>query len=148
MNDKLFNHFFEKYQLSLSEKEIEEIIDLAAEEKSDSKSDKLIVQEIFDFYNQNKGQMPKAELLSATRQSAIKKRVKEFGSDKVKEVILLSSRSQFMNGHNPQSWKASLDWIIKPANFIKILEGNYKNKVNEFTTGQQQPAIAQPRRNR
>jgi len=146
--NNLFKHFFEKYQLSLSEKELQEIIDLVAQEKSDAKSDKLVIQEIFDYYNQNKGQMPKAELLSATRQSAIKKRVKEFGIDKVKEVILLSSRSQFMNGYNPQSWKASLDWIIKPANFIKILEGNYKNKVNEFTTGQQQQPIAQPRRNR
>lgn len=145
---KLFNHFFEKYQLSLSEKEIQEIIELVAEEKSDAKSDKLAVKEIFDYYNQNKGQMPKAELLSATRQSGIKKRIKEFGVDKVKEVILLSSRSQFMNGHNPQAWKASLDWIIKPANFIKILEGNYKNKVNEFTTRQQQPTAPQPRRNR
>lgn len=148
MTDKLFNHFFEKYQLSLSEKDLQEIIELAAEIKSDEKADKFLTKDIFDYFNTNSGRMPKAELLSPTRQSAIKKRVKEFGVDKVKEVILLSSRSQFMNGYNPTGWKASLDWIIKPSNFIKILEGNYKNKVNELNTGPQQQSIQQPRRNR
>lgn len=38
------------------------------------------------------------------------------------------AHSDFLNGNNKESWTATFDWVIKPANMIKILEGNYQNK--------------------
>jgi len=36
--------------------------------------------------------------------------------------------SDFLMGKIRPEWQASLDWIVKPTNFTKILNGNYKNK--------------------
>jgi len=33
---------------------------------------------------------------------------------------------KFLHGENDRGWVANLEWITKPANFIKIIEGNYK----------------------
>jgi len=38
--------------------------------------------------------------------------------------------SDFLNGLNEQTWKVSFDWIFhNDSNYLKILEGNYKNKI-------------------
>ena len=138
LNQTLYNYLFENYCISISEKEQEEIIKIISEEIIP----KDITTEIFNFYNKHRNKMQEAQILSDTRISQIKSRVKKFGADKVKEVIILSSKSDFMNGINSQEWKANLDWIIKPTNFIKILEGNFKNKSNA------QQRSGQPNRNR
>jgi hypothetical protein len=39
--------------------------------------------------------------------------------------------SDFLMGKTDNKWKITIDWILKPANIVKVLEGNYKNK--EFT---------------
>ena len=36
--------------------------------------------------------------------------------------------SNFLMGDNDKKWKVTIDWILKPSNIIKVLEGNYKNK--------------------
>lgn len=33
--------------------------------------------------------------------------------------------SPFLTGHNNNGWRASIDWVFKDMNLIKILEGNY-----------------------
>ena len=35
--------------------------------------------------------------------------------------------SNFLTGAGPQGWIADFDWVIKPANFVKIMEGKYDN---------------------
>jgi hypothetical protein len=37
------------------------------------------------------------------------------------------SRSAFLTGKT-KAWKASFDWLIKPTNFAKVVEGNYVDK--------------------
>jgi hypothetical protein len=54
--------------------------------------------------------------------------MKEHGKDAFTEVLKKSFKSDFLNGHNDRNWKASFDWILRPENFIKILEGNYDNE--------------------
>ena len=41
-------------------------------------------------------------------------------------VFKLVSQSDYLNG-KVNTWQATFDWILNPKNFIKILEGNYKN---------------------
>lgn len=26
-----------------------------------------------------------------------------------------------------KGWKLNFDWLLKPANFVKVIEGNYRN---------------------
>jgi len=33
-----------------------------------------------------------------------------------------------LKGQNNKGWTITFDWFIKPNNFIKVLEGNYKDK--------------------
>jgi hypothetical protein len=42
-------------------------------------------------------------------------------------VIDNVSKSGYLNGKNDKGWKITFDWILKPVNFLKILEGNYDN---------------------
>lgn len=44
-------------------------------------------------------------------------------------MFTIASKSDFLNGKNNTGWTASIDWLLKPANFVKVLEGNYVNKV-------------------
>lgn len=43
------------------------------------------------------------------------------------QFFLLVSRCPFLVGRNPK-WRADFDWLMKPSNFIKVLEGNYVEK--------------------
>jgi hypothetical protein len=48
--------------------------------------------------------------------------------DKIISVIRTAGESDFLNGKNDKAWKADFEWIMRPQNFLKILEGKYENK--------------------
>jgi hypothetical protein len=81
-------------------------------------------------YHTHCANMPKVLLISDQRKTAINNRIKEHGIDAVENVIKLAGESAFLSGESDKGFTANLDWILKPANFIKIMEGNYKNKIN------------------
>ena len=41
--------------------------------------------------------------------------------------------SKFMQGDNKNKWQVTFDWLIKKANLLKVLEGNYDDKTNTET---------------
>lgn len=65
--------------------------------------------------------------MTAQRKSAIAARLKENTIDEVKQVILLAEKSAFLQGKKAQ-WQATFDWLMKPSNFVKVLEGNYNKE--------------------
>jgi uncharacterized protein YdaU (DUF1376 family) len=83
---------------------------------------------IKDHYNKHRNLMPKIIELTNTRKQAINARVKDYGFEMVCNVIKMAGEREFMSGNNDRGWVANFDWIMKPTNFIKILEGNYQNK--------------------
>ncbi|MEG0656768.1 MAG: hypothetical protein RR465_07085, partial [Mucinivorans sp.] len=85
------------------------------------------VQGVVDYFNKTCTALPKVKELTDPRKKAIVARLGKYGSDQVKEVIDKTAASEFLNGANDQGWKASFDWIIKPANFTKIRENTYDN---------------------
>ena len=36
-----------------------------------------------------------------------------------------AGRSRFLTGENDRGWVMDFDWLLKPANFVKVLEGKY-----------------------
>jgi hypothetical protein len=40
-------------------------------------------------------------------------------------VFRKAEASDFMKGKNKRDWRANFDWMMKDANFGKILEGTY-----------------------
>jgi predicted phage replisome organizer len=58
----------------------------------------------------------------------LKARIREYGVESVLEAIGKVKDSPFLKGQNARSWVITFDWLIKPNNFIKVLEGNYDDE--------------------
>ena len=92
-------------------------------------NDDVPYQEVLDFYNQHRRRMPESKTLSVRRKGFINARFDKYGLKKIKEVILLAEKSDFLNGGGNKGWIAGgIDWILRPENFPKVLEGKYDNK--------------------
>ena len=48
--------------------------------------------------------------------------------EKVAVGTIHIKESSFLKGQNNKNWTITFDWLIKPSNFIKVLEGNYTDK--------------------
>lgn len=71
------------------------------------------------------------------RAESLKARRRQYGDDAIEEMFMKAANSSFLNGFNRKGWTATFDWLIRPNNFPKVLEGNYDDeKVNETTIQQ------------
>ena len=76
------------------------------------------------------------------RYKLLKSRANEYGIDSIFQAIENVSKSNFLKGQNDRGWIITFDWLIKPNNFIKVLEGNYSNHEggnNGFNTTNSKP---------
>jgi len=89
---------------------------------------KIIIdyQFIVDNYHSLCPKMNKVVAVNDTRKGFINARVGEYGLDKVISVLRSAGESDFLNGINDKAWKADFEWIMRPTNFLKILEGKYE----------------------
>lgn len=89
-------------------------------------------QEIMDFWNKamNGKAISGINAITSTskRGISVKARFKEYGIEKIYQTILNASGSDFLNGKNSRTFTATFDWVFLPSNFIKVLDGNYRNK--------------------
>lgn len=92
--------------------------------ESISKSD---VNYLVDSFNMIVTNLPKVTKMTDARRRTIKSRLKEYDQGKIEEVFRMANESNFLCGM-VTDFKASFDWIMKPGNFVKILEGNYANR--------------------
>ena len=88
---------------------------------------------VIDYFNGVCINLPKVIKVTDKRKRLIVSREKEYSKDDLKKVIDLTAESLFLNGDNNRGWTADFDWLMQKQNFIKILEGNYKNKTNGKT---------------
>ena len=72
--------------------------------------------------------------LGDKRKASIRARVREHGKKSFFEVIKRAKESDFLKGQSQNGFTATLDWLIKPANFEKVLSGNYDNKRQKTVT--------------
>ncbi|MBV4422797.1 hypothetical protein [Clostridium tyrobutyricum] len=109
-----------------SPKEQEEI----QEYKSQNlKRDSVPYEKIVHAFNSLCPSMPKVQKISKQRKSVIKARWQEYSSlDTFLKVFKMAETSDFLSGRDGKWSACSFDWIIKSQNFIKVMEGNYRNK--------------------
>ena len=72
--------------------------------------------------------------ISDKRRGSIRARINDHGKDTFVEMIQKAYASDFLKGDNKRDFKATFDWLIRPNNFQKTIEGNYDNKQN-YTNG-------------
>jgi len=81
-------------------------------------------------------ELPKVTIpLSEKRIKAVNARAKEYGKEKIMEMLRTVQRSPHLLGENDRGWKANFDWLFNPTNFLKVIEGNYLKSKNESNTG-------------
>lgn len=85
---------------------------------------------LLSFFNSNRGLLPEVKKMSEPRKKRISVLEKQYGKKSIQVVIEKTRDSDFLQGENKEGWIASFDWILKPANFLKILEDNYANREN------------------
>ena len=83
---------------------------------------------IKDAYNTLCPSLPSVKFLSDARKKAIKARFNKYSIDDFQEVFRKAEASDFLKGKNVRNWQANFDWMMKDANFAKILDGNYDNR--------------------
>jgi hypothetical protein len=93
------------------------------------KNDIIDYSAILENYHLYCDKLPKVAKLSDERKKHIAARFKEFDLEKIIEVFKKAGKSDFLSGKNDRTWRADIDWIFNPTNFLKIMEGKYENKV-------------------
>lgn len=85
---------------------------------------------IKDLYHKICISYPKIKTIDGNRKKAVAARWRTYKSlDKFEEMFTLAENSSFLKGENERNWSADFDWMMKPTNFAKILEGKYVNRV-------------------
>ncbi len=98
--------------------------------------EKVDYQQIVDLYHSICKSFPSVRSLSDARKKAIKARLKTYTIDDFRTVFENAEASSFLKGVDG-GWKASFDWLIKEANMLKVLEGNYVDKPSRY--GRKEP---------
>lgn len=65
---------------------------------------------------------------NSPRFKSAKARISENGIEEVLKAIESINHSDFLKGVNDKQWQITFDWLMKPTNFDKVIEGNYLNK--------------------
>ena len=110
----------------------EEDIDKEEDKELDNKKQSITCQPIVDLYHSICTSFPSVRSLSDARKKAIKARLKTYTLDDFRQVFENAEASSFLKGADG-GWKASFDWLIKEANMLKVLEGNYADKGRRYT---------------
>lgn len=86
----------------------------------------------FDAYNRAAGDAgwPVVQVRTAPRVKALRARLQDCGGiDGWLVAIDKAKASDFLCGRSgDQSWRFTFDWMVKAANFAKLMEGNYDNR--------------------
>ena len=100
----------------------------------DSSAGGVNYQGIIQFYNstmeQSGATIPKVKSIEGTRKKHVSARIREYGKNAFADMIRKAAASDFLNGRNERGFTATFDWLIRPSNFIKVIEGNYDSNKN------------------
>jgi phage replication O-like protein O len=93
-------------------------------------------QEIIDIYHELLPQLPKVIKWTDKRMKLLRKQWNDSPDQKNitwwRDYFVIVTESPFLLGKNNSGWRADLEWLIKPDNLPKVLEGKYKDKDNEY----------------
>lgn len=87
-------------------------------------------QRFVDVWHETVVDLPRIKSINPTRCRNINKRFADTFEGDIEQWRRCCERiqaSDFLAGRETK-WSASFDWVLKPANLTKIIEGNYTNK--------------------
>lgn len=106
-------------------------------DKSTQNSAIIDFEKFVQFFNEeidaNNSTIPHIKAITEKRKKMIQARIREHGKNSLAEVVRLMASSDYLNGKNDRGWVADIDWMLKPNNYIKIIEGNYQDSKSNDT---------------
>ena len=82
-----------------------------------------------DFFNDTMhsaaAAIPRIMTMDAQRTAELVARCKEHGKGAVVQMVRKAALSSFLNGGGRRRFLASIDWLLRPDKFRKVLEGVY-----------------------
>lgn len=73
---------------------------------------------------------PKIQKFTKPRRAALSQRIADVGGvDAWRDAITRAAASPLLTGQTGGGWSADFDWLVKAANFTKLMEGNYDNRI-------------------
>ena len=115
-------------KVNVNSLEVEEEVEEEVDKEVDTLCTTGTFNTIIKKWNELNLQQLKAINAGTNRHTMLKARIKEYSLDEMLQAIESIKRSSFLKGQNKNNWMITFDWFIKPNNFIKVLEGNYKDK--------------------
>ena len=91
--------------------------------------EKEVIASAMDAWNEmaSRSGLTVIQRMSEPRKASLRKRLKECGGiDGWRTACEKVSESSFLTGDGDRGWTADFDWVIKEANFTKLMEGNYE----------------------
>lgn len=86
-------------------------------------------QKIVDLYHEKCPSLSRIKYLTPERKQRLKNLLSKYSIEQIERAFEKAQSSAFLrgecNGSGHESWKADFDFIIKPKNFIRIIEGAY-----------------------
>lgn len=116
------------------EKEInkENTTNVVSKKGKHSLSQNIDFEELKNYFNSTfNGKIQQIKVITEKRKKAVKARVAEFGKESIITVFKNVQESKYLLGNNNNNWRCDFDWIFAPTNYVRILEGNYKNRSYE-----------------
>jgi len=109
------------------------------EDEGPGESIEAVAIEIWNANAERLG-LPQAQRSTDQRLRGLRLRLGEVGGiEGWQAMIEIIGKSPHLLGKNDRGWRASLDWVLKPANLTKIMEGNYvrpqTNRPNSIAAG-------------
>lgn len=103
--------------------------DESCNDRDDDTSNDTWNKKIINTWNSLDKNIPRIQTLNVNTQryQMLKARINEHGIDAVIKAIKSIDNSKFLKGY-VSDFRITIDWFIKPNNFIKVLEGNYNDK--------------------
>lgn len=140
INNKEFNNIKEA-KASTSETSSDAAAEPQAQAKNEKsqakKQDKIDFEKVRQQFNrlmQDKA-IPKIKgKIAGQRKALFEARVREYGITSAYRVMIKAAESGFLNGGGRNGWLANFEWIFRPNNFPKVLDGYYDNPQPQVPT--------------
>ena len=140
INNKGFNNIKEA-KASTSETSSDAAAEPQAQAKNEEnqakKQDKIDFEKVRQQFNrlmQDKA-IPKLKgKIAGQRKAFFEARVREYGITSAYRVMIKAAESGFLNGGGRNGWLANFEWIFRPNNFPKVLDGYYDNPQPQVPT--------------
>lgn len=103
--------------------------------------------EVVSQFNSICVSLNKVSRMTEPRRKAVQSALQAVGQEKLTELFRKAEASDFLTKRNSSGWKAGFDWLMKPENYTKVLEGNYDNRNSaqtvqtDYTNGGLHPNI-------